>query len=142
MTASDYLCLTPLLIIACAPIIIMLTLSVVRNYNVIFGFSLIALIAAFLPFIIMNPLPPHPLGVLFLFDGYGNFFLGLIIVASLLITILSHSYNYLQSDKEEYFIILFIATLGASILVVANHFISFFIGIETLSVSLFILIAY
>jgi NADH-quinone oxidoreductase subunit N len=142
MTASDYLCLTPLLIIACAPIIIMLTLSVVRNYNVIFGFSLIALIAAFVSVIIMNHLTPRPLGVLFLFDGYGNFFLGLIIVASLLITILSHSYNYLQSDKEEYFIILFIATLGASILVVANHFISFFIGIETLSVSLFILIAY
>ena len=142
MTASDYLCLTPLLIIACAPIIIMLTLSVVRNYNVIFGFSVIALVAAFVSVIIMNPLTPHPLGVLFLFDGYANFFLGLIIAASLLITLLSHSYNQLQSEKEEYFIILFIATLGASILVVANHFISFFIGIETLSVSLFILIAY
>lgn len=142
MTATDYICLTPLLIIACAPIIIMLTLSVVRNYNVIFGFSVIALIAASFSVIFINSFAPHPLGVLFLFDGYGNFFLGLIIVASLLITILSYSYNQVQSEREEYFIILFIATLGAAILVVANHFISFFVGIETLSVSLFILIAY
>jgi len=142
MTASDYLCLAPLIIIACTPIVIMLTISVVRNYQVVFGFSLIALAAAFASVFYIMPLTPHPLGVLFLFDGYGAFFLGLIITASLLITLLSHSYNYLQSDKEEYFIILFIATLGASILVVANHFISFFIGIETLSVSLFILIAY
>jgi len=91
---------------------------------------------------ILAPLAPHPLGVLFLFDGYGAFFLGLIILASLLIVLLSHSYNKLQGDREEYYIIIFIASLGAAILVVANHFISFFIGIETLSVSLFILIAY
>jgi NADH-quinone oxidoreductase subunit N len=48
----------------------------------------------------------------------------------------------LQSGREEYLIVLFIATLGASVLVVANHFISFFLGLEILSVSLFILIAY
>ena len=68
--------------------------------------------------------------------------MGLIIAASLLIALLSYSYNQLQSGREEYLIILFIAALGAAVLVVANHFISFFIGLEILSVSLFILIAY
>lgn len=142
MTATDYICLAPLIIIACAPIIIMLTISAVRNYQVVFGFSLIALAAAFVSVLYMSSFAPHPLGVLFLFDGFGAFFLGLIIAASLLIVLLSHSYNQLQGDREEYYIIIFTAALGAEILVVANHFISFFIGIETLSVSLFILIAF
>lgn len=142
MTASDYICLLPLIIIAGAPVMMMLTLSVVRNYLVIYIFSILTLGAAFLSLTLMNPLLPHPLGTVFIVDGYSNFFLGMIILASLFIIILSHSYNKVQLDREEYFIIIFTAALGASILVVANHFISFFVGLETLSVSLFILIAF
>ena len=37
---------------------------------------------------------------------------------------------------------LFAATLGACVLVTANHFVTFFIGLETLSISLYVLIAY
>lgn len=142
MSASEYLHLLPLLIIAGAPIVIMLVLSVVRNYRVIFGFSLIALAFAFISVFYINSLPPHQIGVLFFFDGFANFLLGLIILATLLIAILSYNYNQGQSGREEYLIVLFIAALGASVLVVANHFITFFIGLETLSVSLFILIAW
>ena len=47
MSASDYLYLSPLLIIAGAPIVIMLTLSIFRNYQVVFGFSIFALVSAF-----------------------------------------------------------------------------------------------
>jgi NADH-quinone oxidoreductase subunit N len=45
-------------------------------------------------------------------------------------------------QKEEYFIVLFIASLGAAILILANHFVTFFLGLETLSIALYILIAY
>jgi NADH-quinone oxidoreductase subunit N len=44
--------------------------------------------------------------------------------------------------REEYYIIIFTSTLGASLLTVANHFVLFFLGIETLSISLYILIAF
>ncbi len=142
MTASDYLCLMPLIIIAGAPVIMMLALSVARRYLVIYIFSILALGAAFLSLVWMNPLLPHPVGMVFIFDGFSTFFLGTIILASLFIMILSHSYNKVQPDREEYLLIIFTASLGASILVVANHFISFFVGLETLSVSLFILIAF
>lgn len=142
MTATDYMCLMPLIIIAAAPVIMMLVLSVARSYPVIYTFSIIALGAAFLSVVAMNPSIPHPVGVVLIFDGFADFFLGLIILASLLVIILSDSYNKVQQDREEYLIIIFTAALGASILVVANHFISFFVGLETLSVSLFILIAF
>ncbi len=142
MSSSDYIYLIPLMIIAGAPIVIMLVLTIIRNYHLIFGISVLFLVSAFISVFFINSLPSHPVGVLFLFDGFGNFFLGLIILATLLIAILSYDYNQKQSGREEYLIVLFIAALGASVLVVANHFISFFLGLETLSLSLFILIAY
>ena len=142
MTASDYICLMPLIIIAAAPVTMMLALSIARSYLFIYIFSILALGAAFCSVLLMNPVLPHPIGMVFIFDGFSNFFLGVIIVASLFVMILSHSYNRVQLDREEYLIIIFTASLGASVLVVANHFISFFIGLETLSVSLFILIAF
>jgi len=142
MTSADYMCLIPLIIIAAAPVMMMLTLSVARSYPVIYTFSVLALGAALLSLVFMRSLIPHPIGTIFIFDGFSNFFLGVIITASLFIMILSHSYNKSQPDREEYLIIIFTASLGASILVVANHFITFFMGLETLSVSLFILIAF
>jgi NADH-quinone oxidoreductase subunit N len=44
--------------------------------------------------------------------------------------------------KEEYYIVLFTSTLGAALLAVANHFVLFFLGLETLSISLYVLIAF
>jgi NADH-quinone oxidoreductase subunit N len=48
----------------------------------------------------------------------------------------------MEGVREEYYIILFTATLGGSLLAVANHFVLLFLGIETLSISLYILIAF
>jgi NADH-quinone oxidoreductase subunit N len=63
--------------------------------------------------------------------------------SALLVTFLSYDYlKQLDGIREEYYIILFTSTLGASLLAVANHFILFFIGIETLTLSLYILIAF
>ena len=51
-------------------------------------------------------------------------------------------YGSLSGVREEYYMILFTSTLGAALLAVANHFVLFFLGIETLSISLYILIAF
>jgi NADH-quinone oxidoreductase subunit N len=91
----------------------------------------------------MAPALPHSIEPLFVIDIYSLFFLGIIIFAALLITLLSYDYiKQLAGVREEYYIILFTSTLGASLLAVANHFILFFLGIETLSISLYILIAF
>jgi NADH-quinone oxidoreductase subunit N len=143
MTNIDFLCLSPFLIIASAPIIIMLTITVSRNFKVIYGFSLVMFLAAFLSLFLVTPHAKHNIDPLLTIDRFGIMFLGIIYLASLLITVLS--YEYLKKhggEREEYFIILFVAVLGASVLVAANHFISFFLGLETLSISLYVLIAY
>ncbi|MGA2406761.1 MAG: NADH-quinone oxidoreductase subunit N [Bacteroidales bacterium] len=143
MTEKDFLCLTPFLIIATAPIVIMIVISILRNYKVVYGFSVLSLLVAFASIFLIIPSVPHTIEPLFIIDIYSLFFLGIIIISALLVTLLSYDYiKQLDGVKEEYYIILFTSTLGASLLAVANHFVLFFLGIETLSISLYILIAF
>jgi NADH-quinone oxidoreductase subunit N len=143
MTERDFLCLTPFLIIAVAPVVIMVVVSVLRNYKVVYGFSVLSLLAAFGSIFFVLPSIPHAIEPLLILDVYSMFFLGIIIISALLVTFLSYDYiKRLEGVREEYYIIIFTSTLGAALLTVANHFVLFFLGIETLSVSLYILIAF
>jgi NADH-quinone oxidoreductase subunit N len=143
MTERDFLCLTPFLIIAIAPVVIMVVVSVLRNYKVVYGFSVLSLLAAFSSIFFVLPSIPHTIEPLLIIDVYSMFFLGIIIISALLVTFLSYDYiKQLEGVREEYYIIIFTSTLGASLLTVANHFVLFFLGLETLSISLYILIAF
>jgi len=143
MNVTDFLCLTPLLIIAIAPIVLMIVISIIRNHEVVFGFSIVSLILAFTSIFYILPEVPHSIEPLFIIDSFSIFFLGIIILSALLVTFLSYDFiKQLDGVKEEYYIILFTSTLGALLLAVANHFILFFLGIEMLSISLYILIAF
>ncbi len=143
MTVTDFLCLSPFLIIALSPIVIMIVVSVYRNYEVVFAYSILALLAAFASVFYIAPVIPHVIAPLFIIDTYSLFFLAIIFFSALLVTLLSNEYiRQLEGVREEYYIIIFTSTLGAALLTVANHFILFFLGLETLSISLYILIAY
>jgi len=143
MTEKDFLCLAPFLIIAIAPVVIMIVISVLRNYKVVYGFSVLSFLAAFGSIFIIFSSVPHMIEPLFIIDVYSLFFLGIIIISALLVTFLSYDYiKQMEGVREEYYIILFTSTLGAALLAVANHFVLFFLGIETLSISLYILIAF
>jgi NADH-quinone oxidoreductase subunit N len=109
----------------------------------VYGFSILALLSAIASIFLIIPLIPHSFEPLLIVDIYSLFFLGIIISSALLVTLISYNYlKQLDGVREEYYIILFTSTLGASLLAVANHFIMFFLGIESLSISLYILIAF
>jgi NADH-quinone oxidoreductase subunit N len=143
MTEKDFLCLTPFLIIASAPVVIMIVISVLRSYKVVYGFSVFSFLIAFASLFIIFPSLPHTIEPLFIIDIYSLFFIGIILFSALLVTFLSYEYiRRLEGVREEYYIILFTSTLGAALLTIANHFVIFFLGIETLSISLYVLIAF
>ncbi len=143
MSREDFLCLTPLMIIAGAPVMMMLIIALKRNYKIIYGISLVAFIIAFLSVFFLIPAIPHTISPVLIFDGFSVLFFGIIILASLMVTILSHRYLiYQESEREEYFLVLFTAVLGSMILAAASNFVTLFLGLETLSISLYILIAY
>ena len=143
MTETDFLSLTPFLILALAPIMIMIVISIFRNYEVVFGFSVLSIICAIVSIVFILPVIPHSIAPLFIIDRYSLFFITIILISALLVIFLSYDYlKQLEGIREEYYIILFTSTLGAALLAVANHFILFFLGIETLTLSLYILIAF
>lgn len=143
MTIADLHSLLPLITLAVAPVVIMIVISVLRNYDVVFGFSVLSFVLAFATLFLVIPLVPHSIGPLFIVDIYSIFFVGIIIVSALLVTLLSYDYiKNLEGVREEYYLIMFTSTLGASLLAVAGHFVIFFLGIEMLSISLYILVAF
>ncbi|MBN2366914.1 MAG: NADH-quinone oxidoreductase subunit N [Calditrichaeota bacterium] len=135
--------LSPLIILASGSLIIMMTISVKRNHAVAAGISLLTLAGAFFALIETFKSIPHKIEPMVILDSYAVFFMGLILIAGFFVT--AFSYNYLSKGNkrpEEYYILLLLATLGTVVLVISNHFVTFFLGLEILSVSLYTLIAY
>jgi len=80
---------------------------------------------------------------LLILDQYALFYIGLILGATFAIAILCHGYLERHAEtREELYVLLLVATLGSMVLVASSHFVSFFLGLEILSVALYALSAY
>jgi len=140
MTAADVLALLPLLLVAATSVVVMLTIAVGRNHAVALGLTLIGLAASFCSIFFVHP---RQVTTLLIMDNYALFFMGLIVAATFAVSLLSYGYLAKREDaKEEFYVLLLVATLGAMVLAASSHFASFFLGLEILSVALYSLIAY
>ncbi len=143
MSEVEFYALMPLIILAAAPIIIMLFIAVKRSHNYVNSVSLLLFAASFISLFNVLNLTPVKISSLLIIDDYSVFYIGLIIAASFIVTMMSYKYfEQHKEQKEEYYILLFTATLGSSVLVASTNFVSFFLGLEILSVSLYVMIAY
>jgi len=76
-------------------------------------------------------------------DRFALFFVVLLAAGALVTTLLCHAYlNRTDEDREEFYVLLLLATLGSCVLAEARHFASLFLGLETLSIALYGMIAY
>lgn len=143
MHADDFLALLPLLILAGTSIVVMLAVAIRRNHRISAALSFAGLAAAFASLWIVNAVVPRTVTPLFLFDGYGLFYIGLILAAGMAVVPLSFLYfEKHEGDHDEFYMLLLVATLGSAVLVASSHFVSFFLGLELLSVPLYGMIAY
>ena len=114
-----------------------------RNHSLVAVVTSLGLTVAFLTLSVSAEVAPRQVTPLLLLDVYAIFYAGLILAASLAVTILSYGYLTKQEgQREEFYALLLFATLGAMTLAAASHFAAFFLGLELLSVSLYVLIAY
>ncbi|MCU7495430.1 MAG: NADH-quinone oxidoreductase subunit N [Ignavibacteria bacterium] len=142
MTSADLYYLMPLIIIAGASVVMLLVIGFYRDHTVTFILSILGLAGAFISLAYIRGLP-REIGALVIVDSYALFYWGLITLASLAVAILSYGYfSKMEEEKEEYYVLLLTATLGSLVLVVSRNFVSFFMGLEILSVSLYALVAY
>ncbi len=143
MSKQDLLSIVPLFILTSAAILILFSIAVKRNHKVIYIITTLSLLADFIYLTVADAPVKWTVEPLFIVDGFGKFNLGLILITALALTMLSYAYfEQREERKEEYYILLILATLGACTLAISKHFISLFLGLEILSVSLYSMIAY
>lgn len=143
MNSVGILTLLPLLLVAGSSVVVMLAIAFKRNHALAAGLTLVGLAAALISIRAAAPLVPRQETSLLLVDRYALFYMGLIITSAATVAVLS--YQYLQSyegHREELYLLLLIATLGCEVLVASTHFVSFVLGLEILSVSLYAMAAY
>ena len=143
MNTADALALLPFLLIASTSVFVMLAIAMWRQHWLSLGMTLVGMAAAFGSLWLVAPLAPRRVTSLLILDQYAVFYIGLIIAATFAIAILCYGYLQRHSEtREELYVLLLVATLGSMVLVASSHFVSFFLGLEILSVALYTLAAY
>ncbi len=143
MTELQLLALLPFILLAAASMIVILLIAFRQSHTVIqiVGFMMMCAVV-FAMWYVRDTLPREVLPLLIV-DGFGALFTGLIIFSVLAVGLFSFIYfEEREENPKEYYILLFLATLGSAMLTISRHFVSLFIGLELLSVSLYALIAY
>lgn len=143
MTIDDLIALSPLLAIAAAPVALMLVIAFYRDARVALVCALIGIGLALALLPVAASRAPRQITPLLILDQYALFYLGLLFIAGFVVAVLAHGYlGKLGGQSEEFYLVLLLATVGGAALVMSAHFASFFLGLEALSVSLYVLIAY
>lgn len=77
---------------------------------------------------------------LYTIDNFGTFFKGLALIVAMLVTLLSLGYVERERIiKGEYYSLLLFGVLGMMIMVSSNHFITIFMGLEVMSIAVYVL---
>lgn len=145
ISERDILSILPMVILAGGTILTMLLVAIKRNHKFTFVSTLTVLAFSFISLFFAGDELPHSIGDLFLIDRFGTYYQAIILLAAFFVSVFSYIsiQNFFpEKRKEEYYLLLMIATLGAGMMVVSTHFISFFVSLEVLSVSLYGLVSY
>jgi len=143
MILSDLPALLPIIIVAVAAVVVMLSAAFHRSHVLAAAITVIALAAVVATLPIAASRAPRQITPLAIVDAFAIFYMGLICAASLAVALFAYDYWKSRTQRpEEFYVLLLLATLGSLVLVSASHFASFFLGLEILSVALYALIAY
>jgi NADH-quinone oxidoreductase subunit N len=143
MDTNQLAALAPIISIAGAAIAVMLTIAIRRNFILACGVAAGGIIMSILALSIAWQQSPVQATLLMLLDDFALFTMALLLLTGL--AVLGYCYDYFkdrEGENEELLLLLLTALLGASVLVASSHFAAFFLGLETLSISLFALVGY
>ncbi|MGH8493068.1 MAG: NADH-quinone oxidoreductase subunit NuoN [Moraxellaceae bacterium] len=144
MNTEQLLALLPLIALATTAIVVMLFIAWRRHHWWTGTLTVLGLNAALLAVVyVAMVLPPQLVTPLLVFDGFSCFYMGLLIITTLACSTLMNAYmEGFQDNREEIYLLLLIAALGACVLVCSRHLAGLFIGLELLSVPVYGMVAY
>jgi NADH-quinone oxidoreductase subunit N len=143
MNTAGLFSLIPLMILGAGMVIAMLAIAFRRNHGLVFGITLATFVLSFLSILPVFRTGSGQVTPLLIFDGYANFIIGLVIAASVVVSLLAYGYfkNSLV-QAEEFYLLLMSAVLGSCVLAASSHFASLFLGLEILSISLYAMVSF
>jgi NADH-quinone oxidoreductase subunit N len=135
--------LLPLLLVASISVILLLLIAFVRDHKLTCWVTCVGFaMAAYLAFADMGN-TAQQVTPLLIVDDFSRLLVGVVLLVSLACGWMSYAYLETADEiREEYYILLSLAALGACVLIASNHFASMFIGLELMSVSLFAMVGY
>jgi len=144
MTLTDILALSPLLILAaCALVLLLVAAFWPEKQRLPTALMLTGLLAslycACLGYVSTNPL----LTPWLVFDSLNSYFAILFIAIGIATTLTSGPFfKRFEASQEEYYFFLLSALFGLLLISSANDFLTLFLGLETLSIALYVLCGY
>jgi NADH-quinone oxidoreductase subunit N len=143
LNGTDLIAILPLLVLTAAAVVVMIAVCIRRSHLLAVWLTLAGLAGAFASLWPAASLSPIQVTPLLAIDGYALFYMGLIIAATFVTVVFAYSYLEKQAGyAEELYVLVLTAALGSCVLAASNHFISFFLGLEILSVALYAMSAY
>ncbi|MEH6472145.1 MAG: NADH-quinone oxidoreductase subunit N [Halopseudomonas sp.] len=141
--ADGLFSLLPLLLISALVVLQLLQISFRRDADLCYRLTLCGLIAALGSLFALFDHLPQQATPLLLIDHYSLFFMGLILACAILLLPLCHAYwRHRQLQLDEFYLLFTLSILGALVLVCSQHFASFVLGLELMSLSLVAMIGY
>ena len=130
MILSDLPALLPIIIVAVAAVVVMLSAAFHRSHALAAAITVIALAAVVAILPVAASRAPRQITPLAIVDAFAIFYMGLICAASLAVALFAYDYWKSRTQRpEEFYVLLLLATLGSLVLVSASHFASFFLGL-------------
>jgi NADH-quinone oxidoreductase subunit N len=146
LTDQDVVTLIPFMLLTAGLVSMMLLIAWSRRHALVAFVAGATMVSALATLPVARGLGDRTVALLFILDGYSLLYMGLVLAATL--AVVAMAYPYLQARpsgeerREECYLLLTTAALGACVLVSAAHFASLFLGLELLGVSLYALLGY
>ncbi len=140
---TDWLAILPQLLLTAGGFIVFCVGAFWRKHSsgLLFGIALVAVCLAGGATLLLQPKAPQFLRMLEV-AGYGRFFTFLITLITAITLLFSHQYSKIRGfARDEFYGLILFAALGMSLVAGAVHWLTFFLGLEVLSLSLYVLIA-
>jgi len=143
ISRSEILALLPMMAIGGGAIVLMAAIAWKRRHALAAAVAVLAIAAACASLFAAATVAPRQVTSLLLVDRFALFNAGLILFTAAATAVIAYPYFEKREGRaEEFYLLLLIATLGCMTLVESAQFVTFFLGLEILSVSLYGLIAY
>lgn len=137
--------LLPILVVALTALMVMIAIAMKRSHFWSASLSVAGLNIALLALLAqaMGLIESGEAFGLFVFDGFAKFNMAVILISALACCTLAYGFfETLKDNKDELYLLMLISTMGAMLMVSAEHLAAFFMSLELLSIPMYGMLAY